>query len=214
MKKIITLLTVLSALCCSAFADVTITDWGIYSNYFTDPRVYDGLMTDIAPTGFSVTANPEMWGDVGRPRAIFQSNTVSPGWLISTDTTSFQVRISGFDDLVTKSGETTPPGNGAISVYIYNLEDFLNVTYYRTTWNGDGVYTFGRDNADMYAENLEAEMVTVNLNAAFDGNYLGDNTQGTIELILPENEVPEPSSLLALVFGGAGTAVLAFRKRK
>ena len=45
------------------------------------------------------------------------------------------------------------------------------------------------------------------------GYRIGDNTQGTVEFIFPDSEVPEPSTLLALAFGGAGTA-LAIRRRK
>ena len=221
MKKVMALFAVLCAVCGSAFAAVTISDWSI--NYYNTPVVYDGLITDIAPTGFNVTANSEMWDEENRPMAAFISRTVSPGWTLFFDattyeTSTFQVRVTGFDDLIIKAEGTPVHYSDTISVYIFE-GIFGKAMYYQTPWRGDGVYTFGYDEQIYHCETVAADWATITFltwteESGVVGYYLGDNTAGTIEFILPENEVPEPSSLLALAFGGAGTATLALRGRK
>ncbi|MBO7392792.1 MAG: PEP-CTERM sorting domain-containing protein [Abditibacteriota bacterium] len=221
MKKILVFIAVLCAICGSAFAAVTISDWSI--NYHNTPVVYDGLITDIAPTGFNVTANSEMWDEENRPMAAFISRTVSPGWTLFFDpttyeTSTFQVRVTGFDDLIIKAEGTPVHYSDTISVYIFE-GIFGKAMYYQTPWRGDGVYTFGYDEQIYRCETVAADWATITFltwteESGVVGYYLGDNTAGTIEFILPENEVPEPSSLLALAFGGAGTAIFAIRRRK
>ena len=221
MKKVMFLLVVLCAVCGSAFADITISDWGIQnSNFYAhEPIVYDGLMEDNAPAGFTVHANPEMWGGESSPQAVFQSYNITPGWMVFYNTTSFTISVTGFDDLIIKDGN---PIHSKDFMYI-NISSTDDALIYKVPWNGDGVYKVGREQA--YAYNyfnpIEADSILIGFNTRSNtvgetGYYLGDNTKGTIGITFPESgtaEVPEPSSLLALAFGGAGTA-FAFRKRK
>ena len=224
MKKFVLSLFAFCVLCGSAFADVTITDWGIFADYYTVPIVYDGLIADMAPAGFSVAANSEMWGDTGGPWAAFQSNTISPGWIMDHETTSFAVSINGFDDLFIKEGNPIH-SHDTMYVRISNAADIASAEHnsmiYKIAWKGDGLYEFGRGQFDAGSlwNSFEAANIyiwlTTNSDTVNDSivyYYLGDNTQGTIEITA--SEVPEPSSLLALAFGGAGTMTLAFRKRK
>ncbi|MBP5718584.1 MAG: PEP-CTERM sorting domain-containing protein [Abditibacteriota bacterium] len=224
MKKIVVFLVVLCAFATSAFAAVTISDWGIYERIHTNPIVYDGLITDIAPAGFSVTADPAMWDEGDSPMAAFLSKTVSPGWMLFLDkdtyeVNTFRVKITGFDDLIVKEEGTPFHTNDMIVVNLFSSAyGMMDRMLYQTSWKGDGVYTFGRDElqGSYGSGEMDVAMVyfwTITDAARIADYYLGDNTAGTIEFILPENEVPEPSSLLALAFGGAGTA-FAFRKDK
>ncbi|MBP5093708.1 MAG: PEP-CTERM sorting domain-containing protein, partial [Abditibacteriota bacterium] len=107
--------------------------------------------------------------------------------------------------------------------------DFDDLLIYKTEWIGNKAYDFGLDQSytgstSGLVDSFEASAVYVWIESLpytyndirADGYFLGDNTAGTMEFTFPESgtaEVPEPSSLLALAFGGAGT-VLAIRKRK
>ncbi|MBP5093881.1 MAG: hypothetical protein J6332_07525, partial [Abditibacteriota bacterium] len=150
MKKILVFIAVLCAICGSAFAEVIISDWCVSDGYI-NPVIYDGLITDIAPAGFSVTANSEMWDEENRPMAEFLSETVSPGWnpfvnIVTNDATTFQVRITGFDDLVVKPDQGTPfPGTATILIRIFEAPYNGNAIFYQTPWKGNGVYTLGFD---------------------------------------------------------------------
>ena len=92
---------------------------------------------------------------------------------------------------------------------------------YKVDWNGDGVYEVGSKQYDAghTFHSFEAVGVYVTLMTRSDAAngdvfyYLDDNTTGTVEFIFPDSEVPEPSSLLALAFGGAGTGVLVLRRK-
>ncbi|MBQ7525832.1 MAG: PEP-CTERM sorting domain-containing protein [Abditibacteriota bacterium] len=207
----------------SAFAGVTIGNWGVNDGDFSNPRIYDGLMTDIAPAGFTVHATSGVFGGESAPFAMFQSNTISPGWMVFYDTTEFEVSVTGFDGLFIDNG-TPAEGRDLLYVSISAGDPAsspnVDTIVYKTAWNGDGVYKFGREQAEAFnpRDSLEAASIYVTFMANGDGNdragyRIGDNTQGTVEFIFPDSEVPEPSTLLALAFGGAGTA-LAIRRRK
>ncbi len=240
MKKAL-MIFALCAMCGSAFAGAAVTDWGIFTFDkeigWIIPTHYDGLMEDSGIAGFTVHANPEAWVGSDRPVAGFLSENVSPGLIIDTKTLSFQVSVTGFDDLLKywvnitdhsdiQSVESISLENrGKISVGFYN-DDPDYITVYTTDWKGDGIYTFGRKQYNgggsaAFRNPFEVTSIGVVFQVpqhSFNGYenagyYLGDNTTGTVELFLPEPEVPEPSSLLALAFGGAGTA-LAVRRRK
>ncbi|MBP5092524.1 MAG: hypothetical protein J6332_00560, partial [Abditibacteriota bacterium] len=62
MKKTIILLVALCAMAASAFAGVTIGNWGVNDGDFANPRIYEGLITDIAPAGFTVHATSGVFG--------------------------------------------------------------------------------------------------------------------------------------------------------
>ena len=230
MKKIIVFLVALCAVCGSAFAEVTISDWGIYrNNHNAKPIVYEGLIDDIAPTGFTVHASSEMWEgsqeydpviwlDGESPWAGFYSNTVSPGLMINyNDTVSFAVNITGFEDLVFSSRFLEEPTYTDQDIQIVLWSTDNKSVRYKTSWNGDGLYELGYNHIMNYkpqTSDFEVCGIVLYLSEKVTHTYqLGDNTAGTVEFIFPDTEVPEPSSLLALAFGGAGTA-LAIRKRK
>ena len=243
MKKVLALLIALCTVCGSAFAGVTVTDWGIHTydkeNDVFKPVFYDGLMEDSGTAGFTVHANSEMWVDENNPRAVFLSDNVSPGLIIDYKTTSFTVNITGFDDLlkywvniidgnITNIEGISPENRGKISVGFYN-DDPDYVLVYSIDWKGDGVYELGRKQynggGSSALENpFEATSVSFGFSVPQEtfneyhayGYYIGDNTSGTVEFTFPESgtaEVPEPSSLLALAFGGAGIVGFAFRRR-
>ena len=227
MKKILVFIAVLCAICGSAFAAVTISDWGIASgNFYGKPIIYEGLMEDTGSTGFTVHASPEMWSnglknipvtwyDGDSPWVAFQSNNVSQGLMINYDTASFEINVTGFDDIVfSEWGETAVDKRKDLDVAFLST-DSIWVTY-ETPWNGDGLYKFGYDQIINYkpqTSDFEVREVVCYIRNISDSFHFGDNTTGTVEFIFPETEVPEPSSLLALAFGGAGTA-LALRRRK
>ena len=228
MKKVIVILIALCAFATSAFAAVTISDWGISPDSKAKPIVYEGLMDDIAPAGFTVHSAPEMWEGSQRhlpiiwrdgesPWAGFKSNNVSPGLMINyNDTVSFTVNITGFDDLVFSSMWGEPTYTDKKMRVILSSTDGKSVAY-ETPWDEDGLYEFGYNQIvsnKTQTSDFEVCMVALYLMEKTSYGYqLGDNTAGTVEFIFPETEVPEPSSLLALAFGGAGTA-LALRRRK
>ena len=242
MKKIIVSLLAFCALCGSAFADVTITDWAVFKDY-VESTVYDGLMTDSGSAGFTVHANPEMWVENDRPCAAFQSNSISPGLVIDLQTTTFEVSVTGFDNdllkrLVNVSDRNDVPrvdnisldNRGLIRVGFMGFDSHYLLVY-AVNWVGDGVYKFTRKNADggsspALRDPFEVSAISIGFIAPqeslpdypgyyYGGYYLGDSTQGTVEFAFPASaEVPEPSSLLALAFGGAGTVTLAVRRKK
>ncbi|MBO7393650.1 MAG: PEP-CTERM sorting domain-containing protein, partial [Abditibacteriota bacterium] len=179
----------------------------------------------------TVHADPEIWADSKAnspvilrdgesPWVAFQSNTVSPGLMINyKDTVSFAVNITGFNDLVFyRWGEPTETGKNILVSFADS--DNKSVSY-RTSWTGDGLYEFGYNQIVSYRPQLsdiEVSEVYIYLGTTSttnipDSYHLGDNTAGTIEFIFPDAEVPEPSSLLALAFGGAGIVGFAFRRR-
>ncbi len=228
MKKIVVFLVALCAMCGSAFAEVTISGWSINGGY-DNPVIYDGLITDIYPTGFGVAADPEMWNgdEENRPMASFISENIFPSWTIFSDVkahvaNTFKVKITGFDDLIIKDEGTPWPGCDMLNIGIFSQDPHTGIPkmmFYSTYLKGDGVYTFGYDQVGGAFDNFEAGFIRVSLygwteTSGMVAYYLGDNTRGTIEFILPENEVPEPSSLLALAFGGAGTALAAYRRKQ
>ena len=228
MKKILVFIAVLCAICGSAFAEVTISDWGISPNSKAKPIVYEGLMDDIAPAGFTVHSAPEMWEGSQRhepiiwrdgesPWAGFKSNNVSPGLMINyNDTVSFTVNITGFDDLVFSSMWGEPTYTDKKMRVILSSTDGKSVAY-ETPWDEDGLYEFGYNQIvsnKTQTSDFEVREVVCYIRNISDSFHFGDNTTGTVEFIFPETEVPEPSSLLALAFGGAGTAMFALRRRK
>ncbi|MBQ7525469.1 MAG: PEP-CTERM sorting domain-containing protein, partial [Abditibacteriota bacterium] len=151
------------------------------------------------------------------PWAAFQSNNVSPGLMINyKDPVSFKVNITGFEDLVFSSrfGEPTYT-NQNIRVFFSTTDN--KTVMYRTFWDGDGLYEFGYEQVvdKLYVSDFEVRSVAIQFLEYYTHSYqLGDNTTGTVEFIFPETEVPEPSSLLALAFGGAGTALAAYKRKQ
>ena len=228
MKKAL-MIFALCALCGSAFAAVTVSDWYVY--HFT-PADFVGLIDDIAPNGFEVHGNPEIWSeskmdfpfiwyDGDSPWIAFKSDNVSPGLFINYETTTFEVYITGFNNLVVHSmWPNEEPVHAEDNIQIsFHRSDGKGITY-KTLWNGEGVYTFGYDQLinknlafDFEVSTIRFYLWTIMNSGADDCYHFGDNTVGTVEFIFPDAEVPEPSSLLALAFGGAGTA-LAIRRRK
>jgi hypothetical protein len=241
MKRIIAFLTVFCALCGSAFAAVTISDWGIcgVNGDTLETIVYEGLIDDISPTGFTFHANSEMWADKSYPPAAFISENVSPGLIVNRKTTTFGVSFDGFgNDFIQYWKSVTDPNDiqrvekarpyilSEICIaFIGANPDYIMV--YKTDWKGNVIHEFGFEQfvdgteLVMKDSSFEVSAIEIELRAPhlqfndyhYDGYYLGDNTAGTVEFIFPDAEVPEPSSLLALAFGGAGTA-LALRRRK
>ena len=225
MKKIFAVLA-MCLLSCSAFGDITVTDWGIFNKWST--VVYDGMVTDIAPAGFSVSADPEMWGEKLRPPVSFSSNSISPSLralsrdAIDQSEVVFQVRVIGFDDLILNVPETSFEGiyaHDIIRVEFWNANRSDSAPYL-LPWNGEGVYSFTQRNLYSYVPvPFDIEYIDItflrHMNEYHTLVYqFSDNTQGTVEFIFPASaEVPEPSSLLALAFGGAGTGVLALRRK-
>ena len=204
MKKILVFIAVLCAVCGSAFAEVTVSNWGVNDGDFANPRIYDGLITDIAPAGFTVHAVPGVFGGEGAPFAMFQSNTISPGWTVLYNTTEFEISVTGFDGLFIDNGT---PAEGRDLLYVSvsagdpASSPHVGTAIYKTPWNGDGVYKFGREQAEAFSDYrnpIEAVSVYVTLVANGDGNdragyRIGDNTTGTFEFTFPEiapSEVP------------------------
>ncbi len=241
MKRIVILLIAVCAICTVAVADVTISDWGISPNSRSKPIVYEGLIDDIGPAGFEVHASPGIWGETKQnypviwndgdsPWLGFQSNNVSPGLMINYDDTySFAVSITGFDNYVFSRRESVPQdaygdpidSRNRIRVNFLSTDDMW--LWYETPWTGDDVYEFGRGQIINYkpqTSDFEVSLAsfyifTTTTTNIDDCYHFADNTQGTVEFAFPASvEVPEPSGLLALAFGGAGTAMFAIRKRK
>ena len=229
MRKIIAFLAVLCTLCGSVFADSAIGNWHIYRYKSTD---FVGLIDDIAPTGFEVQGDPEIWStskqnipyiwhDGDSPNVAFQSDNVSPGLMINYETASFEINVTGFNDLAFYGmWEDEKPVEAKNNIQVTFLNSDNKGVAYKTYWDGEGLYKFGYE--QLINKNLafDFEVSHVIFCLGTETNFgssalysFADNTQGTVEFAFPASEVPEPSSLLALAFGGAGTVTLAVRRK-
>ncbi len=119
------------------------------------------------------------------------------------------------------------------SVYINKSDNIYKkaVSKYEAKYSPyDWVITFKDDNGNIVAQDvLTGEMYDYFYERSFDeGNYFSSIELSVANAANPEwlyyyaiglsdikaNAVPEPSSLLALAFGGAGTALAAYRRKQ
>ena len=129
---------------------------------------------------------------------------------------TFKVNITGFDGI-----RTDLPNDVDTLIVTLLGEDDSWITYYLNTYTGPGIYDFGSDVVKNSSNLSDGDFFTgANI---IMGRTLGNggvkvagipiDSSGSVQFIVSDAAVPEPSSLLALAFGGVGTAMLISRKR-
>ena len=220
MKKLL-MVFALCALAPSAFAAVTITDWTVYCSdaYICN----DSIIEDVAPAGFGV----KPYSDVSNEYySSFRSENVAG--LVYDSNNSFKFEITGFENTYVDE-----PGDlDVLMICFSHRRDNADNRYkigeqrYLKAYTGPGIYNVESDDLMWsHSGNLvdgdSFNMVLVSLGklssvsgvTKIDAGQIFGNNSGSIRLIMSEESVPEPSSLLALAFGVAGIAGFAFRRR-
>ena len=221
MKKIIVFLIALCISATSSFAAVSITDWNI--NCSDEYVRNDSIIEDVVPTGFLV----KPYSDVSNEyySAFCSTNLVD---LVYYDNNSFKVEITGFENTYVDE-----PGDLDVLMICFahrrdNADDRYKIgeQRYLKAYTGPGIYNVESDDLKWsHSGNLvdgdPYNIVWVSLGklgsdfgvTTITYGNISENDTGSIRFITSEESVPEPSSLLALAFGGAGTA-FAFLKGK
>ncbi|MBP5718001.1 MAG: hypothetical protein J6X53_03360 [Abditibacteriota bacterium] len=212
MKKLISVLAVFAMVCGAASADVTMTDWVLWSN--EDFDYVDTYTEDYAPAGFDIDTTGVNWGTT------FACESMNVGGWLYNGNDSFTITFEGFEDEDFVWDDEAFPG--LLRAFFTNPENDAYVEY-GLSWEGPGTYTFtAEDITDSYGsfEGKNVDMFTFDgFNPEFGYSlYILSGADGRITVSVdtrepetPETVVPEPA---CAAYGITGLVSLIGIKRR